>query len=167
MVSSQNFSNNLKNPTRQTNDKRTFSIFSIIRLIVGVLLIVGTCLGIGFTIPRMVSNFESQEDFTHSYDFRFKLDIKNNEYAADNCLQKIQKTSDTLSNYLKQHGVVHYDTKYEFYEDSKEGYLSLNVPNQTIESKLKSDENKKIDSDPFLNFFLNAVDTNKTIVYKW
>ncbi|MBQ6970336.1 hypothetical protein IJQ19_01855 [bacterium] len=104
MKSIRKIANNSKKPRYNKN----FSFQSIARLVLGILLVIGVFLGIGLSIPKITSNYEKRGDFTHSYNFKFKLDADN--VSVEERLPKVKSTADSLSNYLKQHGLAHYDT---------------------------------------------------------
>lgn len=159
MKSIRKIANNSKKPRYNKN----FSFQSIARLVLGILLVIGVFLGIGLSIPKITSNYEKRGDFTHSYNFKFKLDADN--VSVEERLPKVKSTADSLSNYLKQHGLAHYDTWYEC--NDKDAFVSVNIPNVLIDSKLVSEEGIKVDCDPFINFFTNVVNPDKTLIYKW
>lgn len=154
----------IDNIYKNSDNNRGFTPQTIIHLILGVFLVIGIFLGIIFSVPKVVFGYEKRGDFAHSYNFKFKLDV-NSDMSAEETLPKVKSTANSLSNYLKQHGLANYDTWYECNND--DAFVSVNIPNSLMDSKLVKEEGTKVDCDPFISFFDNVFNLDKTLIYRW
>lgn len=166
-----------KNGNNELNRGTKKSFISILPIIGAGLLSAGALTGVGVSAWHISRTYKESSEFVNSVSTRVKIDpmaFTDNKTDSHMAEENTKYAAEKLSNWLRDNGQDSYDVSYEIIKPTTPGeqywaYLSAKFKINKVTSKIESEKDDKIDSDPYQSAFdLKGFNTNnRSFIYRW